>query len=84
MEQARPVKGWFSSQLEFGVSASFGPVSRDQNTEGICQNGVLRHPDEDEETNQLLLRHAVAKNKRHITEKPVALMRDIIRTRDDW
>lgn len=67
----RPDKGWFSSQAEYIVTATNGPFVRGAEAPGICQAGVLRHG-------------VVGIKKQHLTEKPIPLCRDIIRTRDDW
>ena len=67
----RPDKGWFSSQAEYLVLASNGPLLRGGKAPGICQAGVLRHG-------------VVGSKKQHITEKPVGLCEDIISTRTDW
>lgn len=70
-EASRPNKGWFRGQSEFLVTASAGPLEVGAAAPGICQAGVLRHAVE-------------VADKHHVTGKPVALMRDILRTRDDW
>jgi len=67
----RPDKGWFSSQCEYIVTSTNGPLHRGAGAPGICQSGVLRHG-------------VVGATKEHITEKPWKLCSDLIRTRDDW
>lgn len=69
-EASRPLKGWFRSQCEYLVLGSNGPIDRNRATDGICNKGCFRYP--------------VPRNKKHLTEKPVELLEDIIRTRDDW
>jgi len=70
----RPVLGWFAGQHEFCVMGSSGAIARDasQVSEevGICQRGILNHSTESD--------------KQHQTQKPVELLKDIIRTRNDW
>ena len=70
-EASRPVKGWFRSQAEYLVMGSAGTIDRSPAAPGICQPGVFRH----------MVRGA---DKQHLTEKPVELVREVIRTRDDW
>lgn len=70
-EQCRPQQAWFSSQLEFAVTATKGPIERGAGAAGVCRHGVLRHRVNNQE-------------KQHITEKPIPLLKDIISTRDDW
>jgi len=67
----RPDKGWFRAQAEYMVLGSNGPLVRGVHAPGICQAGVLRH-------------NVVGAQKQHVTEKPVEILRDILRTRDDW
>jgi site-specific DNA-methyltransferase (adenine-specific) len=70
-EATRPNKGWFRAQVEYIVTASAGPLLQGAEAPGIVQAGYIRcgvHGGE----------------KEHITGKPVELMREIIRTRDDW
>jgi site-specific DNA-methyltransferase (adenine-specific) len=70
-EQVRPNKGWFSSQCEYIVTASNGPLSQGAGAPGICQRGFIRVPVRIQE-------------KQHITQKPVELFTEILRTRTDW
>lgn len=70
-EAVRPMKGWFSSQMEFAITATRGPVQRGGGADGICQHGVIRRP-------------TAGAKKRHLTEKPVELLQDILQTRNDW
>lgn len=71
-EQARPVKGWFRSQAEYIVLASAGPVETGALcTSGECSPGVFRQRVEIED-------------KQHITQKPLQLFIDLMRTRPDW
>ncbi|WP_127075988.1 DNA-methyltransferase [Rhodomicrobium lacus] len=70
-EAARPNKGWFRTQVEYIVTATAGPITRDSSAQGICQTGYIRTP-------------VIAKDKHHITGKPVTLMQELLRTRDDW
>lgn len=67
----RPDKAWFRAQAEYMILASNGALERGADAPGICQSGVLRHIVKNDE-------------KEHITGKPVELMRDILRTRQDW
>jgi len=66
----RPNKGWFRSQVEYIVASSSGPLLQGAEAPGICQDGFFRFP--------------VAGEKQHLTEKPVPLATEIVRTRDDW
>ena len=70
-EQVRPDKGWFAAQCEYIVTASYGPIVRGHLAEGICQRGYLRFPVE-------------IQDKEHITQKPIRLIKEILRTRDEW
>jgi len=71
-EAARPNHAWFRSQSEFIVLASRGPLDR-RLTEaaGRCSPGVLRH-------------RVDHRKKLHLTAKPIALLEEILLTRDDW
>jgi site-specific DNA-methyltransferase (adenine-specific) len=53
------------------VLTTKGPFVRGHKAPGIVQDGVLTHRVDTED-------------KHHITGKPLNLMKDIIRTRDDW
>lgn len=64
-EAARPQKGWFRAQAEFLVLASAGPLEIDR--DGISSPGVFRYG-------------VKSADKEHITGKPEALLRDILRT----
>lgn len=66
----RPDKGWFSAQVEYIVCSTNGPFVRGANAPGICQDGYIRC--------------SVARDKQHITEKPIDLLTELIKTRDDW
>jgi site-specific DNA-methyltransferase (adenine-specific) len=70
-EGTRPDKGWFRSQVEYVVTASAGPLVRGADAPGICQAGYLRV-------------NVNSAEKEHITGKPVELMLELLRTRDDW
>jgi site-specific DNA-methyltransferase (adenine-specific) len=70
-EQVRPNKGWFAAQCEYIVAASHGPLLQGHLAEGICQKGYIRCSVNTQE-------------KQHITAKPVSLMVELIRTRDDF
>jgi len=70
-EATRPNKGWFRAQVEYIVTASAGPLDQGAEADGIVQAGYIRVPVHGEE-------------KEHITGKPVELMREILRTRNDW
>lgn len=67
----RPVKAWFRGQCEYIALGSNGPIERGPGADGICQTGFLRHG-------------VVGAKKQHLTEKPVELCSNVIRTRDDW
>lgn len=67
----RPDQGWFAAQAEYMVLASSGPLQRGAGAPGICLKGVLQHG-------------VVGATKQHITEKPLELCRDVLRTRTDW
>ena len=71
-ESQRPDKGWFRTQVEYIVSASAGPIARGAECEdGICQVGYLRC-------------RVVGKDKQHLTEKPVDVLKMAMLTRNDW
>lgn len=70
-EASRPDKGWFRAQVEYVVAATNGPIVRGARSTGIVQRGYFRFP-------------VIGREKHHVTGKPVALMREMIRTRDDW
>ena len=70
-EGSRPMKGWFRNQAEYVVLSSSGVIDRDSGTGGICQAGVLR-------------KASPGGKKLHLTEKPVEVLREIVKTRDDW
>jgi len=70
-EATRPNKGWFRSQVEYIVCASAGPLLQGAEAPGIVQTGYIRVPVHGAE-------------KQHITGKPVDLMVEMLRTRDDW
>lgn len=63
-EAARPQKGWFRAQCEFMVLASAGPLNNDR--DGESAPGVFRYP--------------TVREREHVTEKPVELLTDILRT----
>ena len=65
---ARPVLGRFRQQAEFIVWGSKGPMSTDRrcNIESNVLPGVLCH-------------RVNARDKHHVTGKPTALMRDVVR-----
>ncbi|MGD9644289.1 MAG: site-specific DNA-methyltransferase [Pirellulales bacterium] len=67
-EGARPQLGWFRAQLEYAVLATCGPANND--AQGKASPGLFRYP--------------APRNRLHATEKPTALMRDIISTADRW
>ena len=69
---SRPHKGWFRTQCEYIVGATSGAISRGPDAEGICQAGLLTIP------------MVPVKDRLHITEKPLGLGIELIRTRDDW
>lgn len=70
-ESARPNKGWFKAQCEYVVAATIGPISQGPEADGICQHGFIRW-------------NVVGGVKRHATEKPVEVCRELLRTRNDW
>lgn len=70
-EAARPQKGWFSAQCEYIVAATRGAITQGPDAPGICQHGFIRW-------------NTAGKKKQHITEKPLQLYREVLRTRDDW
>lgn len=70
-DQARPDKGWFRSQAEYLVLATAGPLERGAAANGACSPGVFRQ------------RVDIA-GKEHITQKPLPLIVEILKTRDDW
>lgn len=70
-EATRPQKGWFRAQVEYIVTASAGTLLQGADAPGICQKGYIRVGVHGEE-------------KEHTTGKPVELMTELIRTRDDW
>jgi len=70
-EATRPNKGWFRAQVEYIVAASAGPLLQGAKAPGIAQAGYIRVP-------------VVNAEKEHITGKPVELMAELLRTRDNW
>jgi len=72
----RPVLGWFRGQHELCVMGSSGPLDRDVTKcgpeVGICQRGILSHIVES------------GPDKKHQSQKPEGLFRDIINTLNDW
>jgi site-specific DNA-methyltransferase (adenine-specific) len=70
-EATRPQKGWFRAQVEYIVTASAGPLLTGAEAAGICQAGYIRCQVDTAE-------------KQHITGKPVDLMVELLRTREDW
>lgn len=72
-EGCRPNKGWFAAQCEYLVAATRGalPQGKDAAAGCIAQAGFLRW-------------NVVGKNKTHLTEKPVEIAREALRTRSDW
>jgi len=70
-EATRPNKGWFRSQVEYIVTGSAGPLSQGADAPGIAQSGYIRVP-------------VFGDEKEHSTGKPVELMQELLRTRDDW
>lgn len=70
-EACRPDKGWYRAQVEYVVTCTNGPIVRGARSTGIVQRGYFRFP-------------VSGRDKHHVTGKPVALMREMIRTRDDW
>lgn len=69
-EAARPVKGWFRSQMEYAITATLGPLNSGPDAGGICQAGVIRC--------------TVPRDRQHATQKPVELIAELLKTRDDW
>jgi site-specific DNA-methyltransferase (adenine-specific) len=67
----RPNKGWFRAQVEYVVTGSAGPLDVGADAPGFAQVGYIHVP-------------IVAKEKEHVTGKPVELMKELLRTRDDW
>lgn len=70
-EACRPNKGWFSAQCEYVVGGTRGPLTQGKEADGICQSGFIRW-------------NVVGAEKRHTTEKPMEVCRELIRTRNDW
>jgi len=58
-------------RCEYMVTASAGPLERGAGVDGIVSPGLFRIP-------------TTGYKKRHITEKPVALLTSILQTRNDW
>jgi site-specific DNA-methyltransferase (adenine-specific) len=72
---ARPNLGWFRADCEFAVCGTAGAIDRDHTTGkeiGICNVGLFQHSP------------VQGAARMHMTEKPVKLMLDILRTRNDW
>lgn len=69
-EAARPLLGWFRSQMEFAVTATNGPISRNNEADGIANTGLFTCP--------------APRDRVHVTQKPVELLKAIIGTRDEW
>jgi site-specific DNA-methyltransferase (adenine-specific) len=70
-EACRPNKGWFAAQCEYVVGATRGALSQGGGAAGICQDGFVRW-------------NTGGNKKTHLTEKPVEVCRELIRTRDGW
>lgn len=71
-DQARPIKGWFRNQAEFLVWGSSGPLETGAGLQaGECSVGVFRH-------------RVNIQEKEHLTQKPLPLLIEILKTRDDW
>ena len=70
-EVTRPQKGWFRAQVEYIVTASAGPLHTGADAPGIAQAGYIRCG-------------VTGGEKEHITGKPVDLMVELLRTRNDW
>jgi len=72
---ARPQIGWFRADCEFAVCGTAGAIDRDHTTGnkiGICNVGLFQHSP------------VQGVNRLHMTEKPVNLLADMIKTRSDW
>ena len=70
-ECCRPNKGWFAAQCEYVVGATKGALTQGKDAPGICQNGFIRW-------------NTTGTKKQHITEKPVQVAAELLKTRDDW
>lgn len=72
---ARPNLGWFRADCEFAVCGTAGAINRDHvdgGDIGICQVGLFQHSP------------VQGCDRMHMTEKPVNLLVDILKTRNDW
>jgi site-specific DNA-methyltransferase (adenine-specific) len=65
-EAARPQKGWIRAQAEYVLFGHIGPFHSTESEK--CHPGVFRYP-------------VKAREKFHITGKPLALMRDLVNVR---
>lgn len=70
-EATRPQKGWFRAQVEYIVTASAGTLLQGAASPGIAQKGYIRVGVHGEE-------------KEHTAGKPVELITELLRTREDW
>jgi site-specific DNA-methyltransferase (adenine-specific) len=70
-QATRPQLGWFRQQLEFMVCYSRGAMSRGKAADGIASPGVFRE-------------YMPGRNKIHLTQKPEAMLVNVLKTRHDW
>ena len=70
-EACRPNKGWFAAQCEYVICGTRGALEQGKDAAGICQNGFIRW-------------NTAGNRKQHITEKPVEVCCELIKTRHDW
>ena len=67
----RPVKGWFRRNIEFIVWGTCGPLLTGHLAEGDCLDGMFFH-------------RVNGAEKEHQTGKPVDLMADVVKVRNEW
>lgn len=67
----RPRKGWFRHNVEFIVFGSKGPLETGHTAPGICADGVIYV-------------RVNGQEKEHQTQKPTALVAEILSIRPDW
>lgn len=66
-EATRPQMGWFRAQCEYVITATHGPMLREQDRlHRVCLPGISRNGVE-------------AREKRHITGKPITVMEHLLR-----
>ncbi|MDR2697479.1 MAG: site-specific DNA-methyltransferase [Holophagales bacterium] len=74
-EGTRPRQGWFRSQCEYIIAASSGSLS----VKPICEDDIFNYGN-----GFFTCQTITLTNKKHPTEKPVALMEWLLSVRSEW